>query len=99
MTVRAKFYCSTVEQSTSAPVEALTYDPETRKNVPSGELTWPRTYRFSAQYDQSIPEDVRYAKYSPSGELRIQVDNPSVVFEPGKSYYLDFTPVDPSKEG
>ena len=54
----------------------------------------PRTYRFAAQYDPNVPEDVRYAKYTPVGELRIKVDNPVVSFEPGKSYYLDFTPVE-----
>ncbi|MGI8333495.1 hypothetical protein ACRYCC_26380 [Actinomadura scrupuli] len=93
-TVRAKFRCSTVEQTTDAPVEGLKFDPDTRKNVPSGEFTWPRTYRFQAEYDQSVPEDQRYARYTPSGELRIQVDNPAVVFVPGQQYYLDFTPVE-----
>lgn len=53
-----------------------------------------RTFRFAAEYDPSVPEDERYARYTPSGELRIAVDNPSVEFEPGRSYYLDFTPVD-----
>lgn len=53
-------------------------------------------YRFSAVTDQSTPENQRYARYTPSGELRIYVDNPAVVFEPGKDYYLDFTPADAS---
>lgn len=91
-TVRAKFFCNTVEQATSEPVEAQKWDG--KNMVPSGEKTWPRTYRFTAQYDQSIPEDQRYAKASPSGELRIKVDNPYVTFEPGRQYYLDFTPVE-----
>lgn len=43
-------------------------------------------------YDDSVPEDQRYARYTPSGELRIAVTNPAVVFEPGQSYYLDITP-------
>jgi hypothetical protein len=59
----------------------------------------PRTYRFGAMYDPAVPEDQRYAKYTPSGELRIQVDNPAVAFEPGKEYYLDFTPVEQPSEG
>ncbi|MDN3356097.1 hypothetical protein [Actinomadura sp. DC4] len=92
MTVRAKFYCSTVEQASDKPVETSHYVDG--KLQPSGEFTWPRTYRFNAQYDMSVPEDQRYAKASPSGELRIQVDNPAVSFEPGKAYYLDFTPVE-----
>ena len=53
-----------------------------------------RTFRFSAEYDTTVPEDQRYAKYTPSGELRISVDNPAVAFEPGTSYYLDFRPVE-----
>jgi hypothetical protein len=58
--------------------------------VPAG-TEGPRTYRFNPQYDPSVPEDQRYARYSPTGELRIQVDNPAVVFEPGTHYYLDIT--------
>jgi hypothetical protein len=92
MTVRAKFYCSTVEQASSSPVETMAYVDG--KLQPSGEFSWPRTFRFNAQYDMSVPEDQRYAKASPSGELRIQVDNPAVEFVPGRSYYLDFTEVE-----
>lgn len=55
-----------------------------------------RTFRFQAAYDPNTPEDQRYAKYTPSGSLTIQVDNPAVVFEPGKAYYLDFTPAEDS---
>lgn len=53
-----------------------------------------RSYEFTAMYDAETPEDQRYAKATPSGSLTIQVDNPAVTFEPGKSYYLDFTPAD-----
>lgn len=53
-----------------------------------------RTFRFAAEYDANLPEDQRYARYTPSGELRITVDNPAVSFKPGMSYYLDFTPVE-----
>lgn len=53
-----------------------------------------RVFRFAAEYDADLPEDQRYARYTPSGELRITVDNPAVLFEPGCSYYLDFTPVE-----
>lgn len=50
-----------------------------------------RTYEFSAQYDQTIPEDQRYAKYTPSGSMKITVDNPNVQFKLGAQYYLDIT--------
>lgn len=53
-----------------------------------------RRFRFQAVYDDGIPENRRFARYSPSGELQITVDNPDVNFEPGTFYYLDFTPVD-----
>ncbi|MGW1801528.1 hypothetical protein ACWCQN_37835 [Streptomyces sp. NPDC001984] len=92
MTVRAKFRCHSVEQSTSAPVEVQRYTGSGQG--PTGIMTWPRTYRFTAMYDTSIPEDQRYAQATPSGSLQIQVDNPAVSFEPGRSYYLDFTPVE-----
>lgn len=46
---------------------------------------------FTAINDVSTPENERFTKYTPSGTLRIAVDNPAVVFEPGSSYYLDFT--------
>lgn len=82
-TVRAKFRCGSLE--TYAPADI-------------GDPQGPRTYRFQAAYDASTPEDQRYAKYTPSGELRITVDNPAVVFEPGRQYYLDFTPVEDPKE-
>lgn len=53
-----------------------------------------RTYKFQAIYDDSIPEDQRYAKYTPTGTLEMVVDNPSVEFAVGAYYYLDFTPAD-----
>ncbi|WP_405994951.1 hypothetical protein [Streptomyces sp. NBC_00986] len=77
MAVRAKFTCTT----------------ETTKRWGSADSQSARSYEFMAVYDQTIPEDQRYAKASPSGSLTIQVDNPAVTFEPGQAYYLDFTPV------
>lgn len=53
-----------------------------------------REYEFTAVYDNGTPENARYAKATPVGRLTISVDNPAVMFEPGKDYYLDFTPAD-----
>lgn len=53
-----------------------------------------KTYVFGPVYDTSIPEDQRFAQYSPSGELRILVDNPAVDFPLGAYFYLDFTKVE-----
>jgi hypothetical protein len=51
-------------------------------------------YEFQAMYDPDQPEDERFAKATPTGSLKFVVDNPSVSFEPGASYYIDITPVD-----
>lgn len=50
----------------------------------------PVEYEFTAVYDDGIPENKRFHKYSPSGRLVITVDNPNVNYKVGKSYYLDF---------
>lgn len=53
-----------------------------------------KTLEFSTVYDQSIPEDQRFQKATPSGSFRMLVDNPAAIaqFELGKPYYVDFTP-------
>lgn len=55
-----------------------------------------RKYVFSAIQDKSTPENEQFTKYTPSGKLEIQVDNPAVhdAFQVGKFYYLDFTPAE-----
>ena len=53
----------------------------------------PRTYALQAIYDTSTPENERFTKATPTGELRMRVDNPAARFEVGAYYYLDFTPV------
>jgi hypothetical protein len=90
MSVRAKFLCHTVEMSSDQPTESQRWNGQEMTTIE----TWPRTYRFSAVTDSSTPENERYAQATPSGQLTIQVDNPAVSFERGKSYYLDFTPAD-----
>lgn len=49
------------------------------------------TYVFAAVCNDGTPENERYHRYTPSGSVEITVDNPNVVFELGKSYYVDFT--------
>lgn len=58
-----------------------------------------KEYTFRAEYDSTIPEDVRFAKASPSGEFKIFIDNPSAqaAFVPGKFYYFDAIAVDEAK--
>jgi hypothetical protein len=50
---------------------------------------------FHAIYDQTIEEDRRFAKASPSGQFKIMIDNPAALaqFELGKFYYFDAIPV------
>jgi hypothetical protein len=50
-----------------------------------------RTYALSAVSDSGTPENERFTKYTPWGELKMTVDNPAVVLTPGEVYYLDFT--------
>ena len=61
-----------------------------------------RSLTFTPQYDPNLPEDQKYAKATPSGELKMYVDNPPALaqLELGKAYYLDLTPVpDPAPAG
>jgi hypothetical protein len=55
-----------------------------------------RKVTLMPQYDQSIPEDQRFQKATPSGHIEMQIDNPPVAefFEAnlGKAFYVDFTP-------
>lgn len=51
---------------------------------------------FRAQWDDGIEENARYAKATPSGEIKIVVDNPAALeqFVEDKCYYVDFTPAE-----
>jgi hypothetical protein len=50
-----------------------------------------REYQFYAVCNDGTPENDRFHKYTPSGSIKIIVDNPNITFEPGKVYYVDFT--------
>jgi hypothetical protein len=51
---------------------------------------------LTPNYDQSIPEDKRYAKATPSGTIQLTIDNPPAVdyLSLGEYFYVDFTKVD-----
>jgi hypothetical protein len=81
--VRAKFTVSNISKSYYAGA--------------NGEPVEGSTYvTLTPQYDSSIEEDRRYAKATPSGEIRLQVDNPPAVeyLKPGQQFYVDFTKVE-----
>ena len=50
---------------------------------------------LTPQYDQTIEEDRRYAKATPSGTIQLQVDNAPAVeaLALGTFFYVDFTEV------
>jgi hypothetical protein len=54
-----------------------------------------QTFVFTAQYDQSIPEDQRFATATPNGRFEMYVDNPPVqaAYKLGQAYYFDSTEV------
>ena len=59
---------------------------------------WSKEVELACQYDQSVPEDQRFQKATPSGSIRMQIDNPAALeqFKLGKSFYADFTQVEPA---
>lgn len=46
----------------------------------------------SGKPGEKMNEDAGFNKATPSGEVKMRIDNPAAVdfFQPGKSYYLDF---------
>lgn len=56
----------------------------------------PKIVKLSAQYDMGIPEDRRFQKATPWGEVSLHIDNPAAVeqLKIGKAYYIDMTPVE-----
>jgi hypothetical protein len=51
---------------------------------------------LQCHYDQSIPEDQRFQKATPSGSISMQIDNPAALeqFGLGKAFYLNFEPIE-----
>jgi hypothetical protein len=51
---------------------------------------------FEPEYDQSIPEDQRFARATPNGRFEMHVDNPAVTdnMKLGQTFYVDFTLVE-----
>ena len=49
----------------------------------------------NAESKAADPENVRFTKATPWGDIKLGVDNPAALaqFEVGKYYYVDFVPV------
>ena len=47
-------------------------------------------------YSPDVPEDVQFSIYTPNGDMKFYVNNPNVIdmFEIGKEFYVDLTPVE-----
>jgi hypothetical protein len=80
--VRAKLTCSYIQDRT--------FDYGQGGKYPT------RIVRFDCSYDDKIPEDQRFQKATPSGFIEMQIDNEAALaqLQPGKSFYVDFTPVE-----
>ena len=59
-------------------------------------LYGPKKVFFSCQYDPTIPEDQKFQKATPSGQVEMFIDNPAAVAQLviGADYYVDFTKID-----
>lgn len=65
------------------------YSPEYETLVMGG------VSKSSPYPEDGSDEDNTFAKFSPSIELKIAIANPALIgkFEPGDTFYVDFTPV------
>lgn len=52
--------------------------------------------RLMAIYDDADPQNKSWSKFTPVGEVRLVITNPSAIegFEAGKFYYVDFNPAE-----
>lgn len=77
MTVRAKMKCYAVQR-------LMDGKPDTEV----------AEIRMMPVYDDGDPANKTWSKATPSGEVRLFITNPAAIdaFEPGKSYFVDFTP-------
>jgi hypothetical protein len=64
----------------------------TCEGVKDNAVSFRTVYETDAEKDA---ENARFTKATPWGEIRLGIDNPAALeqFVPGKSYYVDFTPV------
>lgn len=56
----------------------------------------PKVVKLAARYDMSIPEDRRFQKATPWGEIELHIENPTALaqLQIGKGYYIDLTPIE-----
>ena len=59
------------------------------------DASWEKV-KLQAQYDENDPEDTRFAKATPSGQMEFVLSNPNLLgkLKQGQVYYVDLTPVE-----
>lgn len=69
------------------------YTPD-QKFGDSEKLTFRAVAKSTSYPEDGTDEDNTYAKFSPSGSIELTVANPALLgqFNPGETYYVDFTP-------
>ena len=60
----------------------------------SADLSWQpgaKRLTFNAEYDDTIPEDLKFDKYTPAGSFTMVCNNPAALaqFKLGEQYYFD----------
>ena len=86
--MRAKFRISFIERHRGPEDQGFPYDV----------LSFNPVYKPDYE-DDAFDEDNTFAKYTPSADLRMTINNPALVgqYEEGDTFYLDFTPVRPAE--
>lgn len=87
MAVRAKFYVT--YKTPRPPIEGETAGgADIHMAAVSGD--------YDAEGNNAAEENRIFGKWTPNAHLEMGVDNPAAAaqFEPGKTYYLDFTPAE-----
>ncbi len=76
----------------------VTANKDDKDQVFSEDLTFVFPAKDGPYPPDGSDEDQQFAKYSPSGDLRLTVANPNLLgkFSIGDTFYLDFVPIEPA---
>lgn len=68
---------------------------DVKRNEYCENLTFNAVCKSSGYPESGLDEDNTFAKFSPTARLEITITNPALLgaFNPGETYYVDFTPV------
>jgi hypothetical protein len=73
--------------STRCKFECTDIKDTSSPGLPSASVT------LQARYCPEVPDDVRFSKYTPWGEMKVGISNPDAIpmFEVGKQYHIDIS--------